>query len=373
MALRPLPPPWRGDQVTSNVESVQSLQPEPAEADAVRRFAVAAFRRLGWSMENTSHAGVFRLAAPDGEEVEEAASAPFTFDKHVYDAGPSEVELVVPGGRFMTYLIDQVRSLGSAAHARAAEEPTVAELSGLLFAAYRIDGGRCRLDGCTLEDQPVLHVTARIRVEAAEPRESLIDLFLDPTGRTLTDPEVTELGLLATDSLIDCEPPPRPPETLIASLLRKGREAAERRAETARRDVTAELEARRDEEKDQLHNYYAKTRADLESRLESESDARRRSLLQEQLQQLGEVEADRLAALESRYSATASASVVSTVLIWRRYAEGGDRGPGRGSNLPASVRRLGGYARSSSDRLSHDRRREFSLRCGRRRTDRRRR
>src|SRR5262245_14571625 len=113
--------------------------------------------------------------------------------------------------------------------------PTVAELSARLYSAYQVEDGSVRLAGCTLEQIPIVRVTA-----ANQERD--VALFLTSTGERLGEATIADLGL---KDLVRCDRPPRLTAKEQADLDEAGRRALEqycRRSGTKLSPETIKLE-----------------------------------------------------------------------------------------------------------------------------------
>ncbi len=87
---------------------------------------------------------------------------------------------------------------------------SVHEIADRLFPAYKVDGGRVYLAGCTLDNRLFLQVTLRVAGGTSR-------FFLDGEGRRLDEDRAKELGL---DDMQKLEKPPEPARADIARLTK---------------------------------------------------------------------------------------------------------------------------------------------------------
>jgi hypothetical protein len=93
-------------------------------------------------------------------------------------------------------------------HAVPAGQPEgVAQIAQRLFPAYRVDGGRIHVAGCTLDER----LYARLRYQAGQ---TVVGIFVDSDGQELSATEAEALGL------IEITPLPKPPATGSMALAR---------------------------------------------------------------------------------------------------------------------------------------------------------
>ena len=309
--------------MTTNRDNPSPLEPVEFSPTQIEAFVEAAAERLDLTITPAERAGRLRLSIPparraafgDRREVE------YTLDKAVFDAAlETPVEFLTPGSRLMAQLIDQVRTLGSAAHAAPRIQPTaIREVSERLFGAYTVDGGRVQLEGCTLEDRPILRLTCRVRIEGLEPRDELFDVCVDDQGRAVSQETALELGL---DDLIDPPQPPRFDAATLTAMMTAARTAAEDRCEARRLTVQTELNEQREAEEEQLRRYFKASREQLLAKLEDEDDADRGRALREQIDQLAETEQRRLQGVQDRYACTVTETITAAVAAWCKYTAG---------------------------------------------------
>jgi hypothetical protein len=296
-----------------------------AKADsttAVRRFTLWAIEQLALELTEEG-AGRYLLALPQEahRQFDDQPRIQFTFDQEIYAQHASDdLELVAPGGRLLSWLIDEVRKLGNVAHASPADQPgSVPEITSRLFPAYQVDGGQMRLAGCLLEDRLVLRLTFRLRLEGLEPRDELFDVLLGNDGQPLASDAVAHLGL---DAVTPVSRTPRIVESELQWLMETGIEAAQRQREQAERRAAEELAPRRALEQQQLSDYFAKTRAEIAAALDEELSRDERVTVEEQLAALDAQLQRRLATLEERYAVQGETELVATTLIWCKRAAG---------------------------------------------------
>jgi hypothetical protein len=302
-----------------------SSAPPASDTDsnaAIRRFALWAVEQLGLACDEDGQ-GRYWLTLPEEAraQFDDQPRLQFTFDQEIYaEHASDDLELVAPGGRLLSWLIQEVRQLGNVTHAAPADQPqSVPEITSRLFPAYRVEGGSVRLAGCTLEDRLVLRMTFRLRLEGLEPRDELFEVQIAGNGQPLDEAAAAQLGL---QSLVRMERPPRIDESDFEWLIETGLELGDRRRTEAEERAMGELAARRAEEERQLSDYFAKTRADVAQGLAEELAAEERSAIEEQLASLDAQFERRLASLEERYAVHGKIELVATTLVWCKHAAG---------------------------------------------------
>ena len=297
-----------------------AIEIEPTSA--AERFTLWAAQQLGLDVGDDG-AGRFWLDVPTESQADFEGSQRiwFTFDQELYSQSRDEaMELAAPGGRLISWLVNQVRLLGNVAHAAPADQlASVHEISGRLFPAYRLEGGTVRLAGCTLDDRLVLRFTFRLRLEGLEPRDELVDVLLGDDGQPLTEEARSRLGL---GQLVPFERPARLNESKLEWLIETGMQLAEERRREAEDLGMAELTPRRHVEERQLADYFSKTRTDVAESLSEDLSPEERAAVAEQLATLDAQFQRRLAGLDERYSVHGRIELVATTLIWCKHASG---------------------------------------------------
>ena len=137
----------------------------------------------------------------------------------------SVAESVSPSCALFDWVVHRLRALECVVHAVPAGQPTsVHELSGRLFGAYTVQGGRVRLGGCTLDDQPLMRFTYRIRSHRPNGDTRLAHVYVSADGQRVAD---ELLGRLQVDRLA---PYPGKPPRVSAEQLQRCLEAGVRHA-----------------------------------------------------------------------------------------------------------------------------------------------
>jgi hypothetical protein len=126
--------------------------------------------------------------------------------------------------------------MGKVVHAAPAGQPdSVRQLTSRLFDAYTVDGGSVRLGGCTLEDQPLLRHTYRIRSANSKTDDRLAHIHTSIEGRPVDD------NLLSTLQVEDLVPFEGKPPRVSDEDARRWADAGKRRAPIVAQDEQAEL------------------------------------------------------------------------------------------------------------------------------------
>jgi hypothetical protein len=125
-------------------------------------------------------------------------------------------------GRFGRWLASRLARL-QPAHARPAGQPmAVADLSGKLFSAYHIEGGRVHLAGCQLTDHPFLRLTYAADEKGDGSLFHVRHVFVAPDGSSISAALAPQLGLDHLEPIVKA--PPRIEPAALRAL-----EAAARR------------------------------------------------------------------------------------------------------------------------------------------------
>jgi len=146
----------------------------------------------------------------------------FTFDR-LPEAGAEDIERFSLSCPLFDWTIQQLQRTGDVVHAAPAGQPvSVRELTERLFSAYTVAGGNIRLGGCTLDDQPLIRFTYRIRPTGDETVCWLTHTYAATDGQPVDD------DLLAALHVRDLTPyegrPPRIPDADRLSWLAAGRQ-----------------------------------------------------------------------------------------------------------------------------------------------------
>jgi hypothetical protein len=207
-----------------------------AEADrgALRRFVVWAVRELGGlAKPNADQVEVYlpplvdirRSGALDERPhwLRSAAPVPLLVSLDTDLDGAAEPTVVgdesisgdlpiSPRSPHIEWLIDRLHALGPAIHSAPARQPASAgEIAERLLPAYRIDGGRIRLSGCSLEDRAFFRIFARSPAGARPQR--FVEWTIDADGRHVDDRVAAPLGLNDIGPMTG-----RPPELVPAAI-----------------------------------------------------------------------------------------------------------------------------------------------------------
>jgi len=296
---------------------VEAPAPLPAE-----RFTHWAAQRLGLQLEPLT-GDVFRFLVPQNEPAFEGANeVRFTFNRAAFDAASpdSALELVAPGGRLLTWLIERVRTLGNVTHAAPRHEPAnVHELAGPLLDAYQVDQGRTHLAGCTMETVPLLRLTYRLRLEGLEPRDELLDIYTGPDGQVVAPEIVAELNL---NDLVPLAAPPKIARTELERIIHAASTITENRRRQSENTLAESLLPRKLAELQQLEDYFDKLHTEIAGQRTVGMQAEEGAALDEQLANLAEQRKRRVAAIEERYSVQGRVELAAAILIWCKLAAG---------------------------------------------------
>lgn len=133
----------------------------------------------------------FFLATPnDSQAAWPAKEFRYRIGAHGEEAEEGAV-VISPAGTFWLEALRHLEQLDPAPQAAASDEPAgVGVLAEALFAPYEIEGGKCQLGGCRLEERPLLRMTT-IPADGAQ----VAHQFYWRTGEQLSPSEIEAFGL----------------------------------------------------------------------------------------------------------------------------------------------------------------------------------
>jgi hypothetical protein len=204
-----------------------------ADRDALGRFAAWALRELGGTAKQSGkqieaffpavHADVRRSGAGEERPAWLRSAVPVSL-RVALDTeleGQSEIvgdeqvagdTILSPRSAALEWLVDRIHALGPAVHSAPTRQPgSAGEIAERLLPAYRIDGGRIRLSGCSLEDRAFFRIFARSPAGARPQR--FVEWTIDADGRRVDDRIAAPLGLTEIGPMAG-----RPPELAAAAL-----------------------------------------------------------------------------------------------------------------------------------------------------------
>lgn len=183
-----------------------------------------------------SDGGVYEVVVPEDSAAAFGGSETvrFTFDgtPGAERTAPERISLSSP---LFDWAVGRLRRMGEVVHAAPAGQPdSVRQLTSRLFDAYTVDGGGVRLAGCTLEDEPLLRHTYRIRSASSHVDDRLAHIYTSIEGRPVDE---SLLAALRADDLVPFDgKPPR----ATGEELRGWAAAGEQRAPVVAQDEQAE-------------------------------------------------------------------------------------------------------------------------------------
>jgi len=208
-----------------------------ADADVLaQQFCLWALATLHLSVRRGDD-GVYELSVPEDarEDLGGLETVRFTFDEPAA-ADATALERLSLSSPLFDWTVARLRQLGPAVHAAPVDQPdSVRQLTSRLFDAYTVDGGSVRLGGCTLEDQPLLRHTYRIRSTKSQSDDRLAHIHTSIDGRPVDD------NLLSALRMDDLAPPAGNPPRVTDEDARRWAVAGEQRAPIVAHDEQAEL------------------------------------------------------------------------------------------------------------------------------------
>lgn len=115
-------------------------------------------------------------------------------DVDVDELTVSTGEQLTPRSPQVEWLVERLHSLGAAVNGVPVHQPASAgEIAERLLPAYRIEGGRIRLSGCSLEDRAFFRIYARSPAGARPQR--FVEWTIDADGRRVDEQVAAPLGL----------------------------------------------------------------------------------------------------------------------------------------------------------------------------------
>ena len=188
-----------GAEVRREDGRLEAFLPPPPVVD-VRRSRGVVDERPDWLREPTSLA-----VGLDSDEAEERAG------------GDAAAVSLTPRSSQAEWLVDRLHGLGPAAHGAPVRQPTSAgEIAERLLPAYRVEGGRIRLAGCSLEDRAFFRIYARS--PAGSRPQRFVEWTIDADGRRVDAQVAAPLGLDQIGPMKGR--PPELPATAVAELMR---------------------------------------------------------------------------------------------------------------------------------------------------------
>jgi len=143
-------------------------------ADTTQRFVLWCAEQLRIDVDQSCDA--IRLTVPadrqrslGGRSVVAFGTQASPSEPHPIGAASADQLPNLPPDELLDWLVQQLRdetasSSSRVVHSQPRQQPDrVQQISRRLFSAYQIDGGHVHLGGCTLEDQPLVRVTTRLR------------------------------------------------------------------------------------------------------------------------------------------------------------------------------------------------------------------
>ncbi len=208
---------WNYALATSlDAKSTQTPLGGQEDREALSRFAAWAFRALGGTAHRANSGVEAMLPAPRLDvrrsgEVDDRPTwlrldAPVRLgiglDTDGEFAEPSQGhgdsipadQTITPRSPQVEWLIDRLHLLGAAVHSAPTRQPASAgEIAERLLPTYRVDGGRIRLSGCSLEDRAFFRIFARS--PAGTRPQRFVEWTIDADGRRVDDQVAAPLGL----------------------------------------------------------------------------------------------------------------------------------------------------------------------------------
>ncbi len=214
-----------------------SRKKSTADSDLLaQHFCLWAFATLRLAVRRRD-AGVYELSVPEDavEDLGESQTARFTFDGPSGEDRTASERLSLSSSLF-DWTVTRLRQTGDVVHAAPSTQPdSVRQLTSRLFDAYTVDDGNVRLAGCTLEDQPLLRHTYRIRSTKSQAEDRLTHVYTSIDGRPVDE---ALLSALRVDDLVPLEgKPPR----VSDEDTRRWAVTGEQRAPVVAHDEQAEL------------------------------------------------------------------------------------------------------------------------------------
>ncbi|MBC8876112.1 MAG: hypothetical protein H8E44_42345 [Planctomycetes bacterium] len=173
-----------------------------------QQFFLWALATLRLPMERKDD-GVCELVVPEDarEDFDGADTVRFAIDESTVADSTATEQLTLSSPLF-DWTVARLQQMGNVVHAAPTGQPvSVRQLTSRLFDAYTVEDGNVRLGGCTLEDQPLLRYTYRIRSMSNQTGCRLAHVYASPEGRPFDD---SLLSALRVDDLAPIEgKPPR--------------------------------------------------------------------------------------------------------------------------------------------------------------------
>lgn len=206
-----------GAEVRREGGRIEAFLPPPPVVD-VRRSRAAAGERPEWLRSPTLVA-----IALDSDAAETLGG-----DAAGIGGGESAaaIPMLTPRSPQAEWIIDRLHTLGTAVHAAPTRQPASAgEIAERLLPAYRVEGGRIRLAGCSLEDRAFFRIYARS--PAGSRPQRFVEWTIDADGRRVGEQVARSLGLDDIGAMSGR--PPELPPSAVAELT----QLAEQRAVAA--------------------------------------------------------------------------------------------------------------------------------------------
>jgi hypothetical protein len=290
--------------------------------DEVREFTGKALRLLGTELQPLGE-DRFVVDVPDAarERLEGRERLYLTFHKEVFQkADESDLEFVTNGAPVLTWLIEEVRALGSVSQARGGDWHTPEDrLFGLIASRYRVADGESTPDACEAREQHRVWLEYRLTLHATETRERLFQIVVDDRGEQV-DRDVArallQSELHAVDAPFDVE------LSMIEKVLRTADQAIELHVQQEKDKLLARVDRKRHEEEQQLDAYFAGIRGEIEGYLEGVSDPTEREDVNEQLAAVDQEYRLRKEELDERYRCRVDVRLVNAIILATRTIRG---------------------------------------------------
>jgi len=244
-----------------------------------------------------------------------------TFDKETFQrADETDLEFVTPGSPVLSWIIDELRGLGSVF---CGEMPwSDAQASACvqtLTSAYQVTGGSVSIHAATWKPALVFQFHYLLRLHGVESRDRLVHVTVDDRAVVMSEDEIRVLSAAPLS-----ESSTRP--TLTPDQLGPAMEAAAKTVAVIRdereRELARRLSGKRESEEKQLRDYFGTMRLEVEGLREVVSSREQRASIQEQLDDIDRQLAQRLEEVRARYAVSTETQLAGVLVIGVKRLEG---------------------------------------------------
>jgi len=290
--------------------------------DEVQEFTAEALRLLGTELRPLGpNRCVVDVPGAYRERLEGRERLYLTFDKDEFQkADESDLEYVTNGAPVLTWLIEEVRALGSVSQARAGDWVTPEEqLARTAASRYAVIGGESTPEEWGTREQLCVWLEYRLLLQATETRERLFQLVIDERGEQLDRDVARELlqsPLHPTESAFDVD------LSIIDKVLTTADRAIQVHVQQEKDKLLDKIDQKKREEQQQLDSYFSGIRDEIQGHLETVNDPGEREDVKDQLAAVDKECCLRKEELDERYRCHVEVRLVNAIILATRMIHG---------------------------------------------------